>query len=99
MLHTYQSIELQPAYVCVLSKLLSAIRAFAEPKLGEASGLIKVVAMPSKIVENPINTPISYTLAEGPVRVLYAVGCLSLGTVHIIPLPFQFSGYLRLSIA
>ena len=64
------------------------------PGSEEDFGLVQVLAMPSKIVRNLTNMQVSHTSAEGHVRVLYVVGCLSLGTVRIIPFPFQFSGYL-----
>ena len=65
-----------------------------DPGSEEDSGLVQVLAMPSKIVENLTNMPVAYTSAEGHVRVLYALGCLSFGTVRIKAFPFQFSGYL-----
>ena len=64
------------------------------PGSEEDSGLVQVLAIPSKIVKNLTNMLVSYTSAEGHVRVLDALGCLSFGTVRIKTFPFQFSGYL-----
>ena len=40
----------------------------------EDSGVVKVLAMPSKIVKNPTDKSVSYALAAEHVRGLYAVG-------------------------
>ena len=46
------------------------------PSSVEDSRLVKVLAMPSKLVENLIDKSAPYALAAGHVRALYAVGVL-----------------------
>ncbi len=49
----------------------------------EDSGVVKVLAMPSKAGKNLTYISVPYVLAVEHVRGLYAVGYLSLGTICI----------------